>query len=696
MYIQRSYIFFYKTMLRNSLLVIILLAFQLAIAQEKNVDFSKENFKGKEAELKEAIKSMEDGDYYYSEGFGNLELALDYYIQAHRFNPNNAKLNYKIGLCYLEVKPVEMALKYFYIANELDSKVSADINYHLARAYHLTLDFDRAIELYRTYQRSLPPDRLRDMVDDIEKKIKECEVGKDLIKKPVRVQIENLGGGVNSPYPDYGPIITADESVLFFTSRREGTVGGDKDGLDFEYYEDVFITEYRSGYWAPPSNSNNINTYGHDAVVGLSPDGNYLLIYKDNDGGDIYISKLKGNEWTRPRALESPVNSKYQESSAAFSFDGRGLYFVSDRPGGYGGKDIYYSKMDNNGHWSSPVNLGAAVNTKYDEIGVFMLPDGKTLYFSSRGHQTMGGYDVFRTVIENGVWSEPENLGYPINTPDNDVYFSISANGRHGYYSSVKPEGMGNQDLYLINFYGPEKHPIFNNEDNMIASREKANIDVFMEQFEEIHTTQLTLVKGQITDALNGNPLEASIDLVDNETGEILATFESNSVSGRYIVSLPSGKNYGISVRAEDYLFHSENFDISKNAEYREVIKNIALKKVEVGSEIALHNIFFDYKKSELNKESLAELNNLVKLLNQYPTLKIEISGHTDNVGDEPYNQKLSVERAKAVVDYLISQGVSSARLSYVGYGFTKPIANNDTEEGRKLNRRSEFKIISK
>jgi outer membrane protein OmpA-like peptidoglycan-associated protein/tetratricopeptide (TPR) repeat protein len=667
------------------------------IAQDKNVAFTKENFPGKAEELKKALRDIDDGDYYYNNGLGNMEIALEFYIQANRFNPNNALLNYKIGLCYLTVKPVESALKYFYIAQELDPEVAPELDYSLARAYHMMLDFDKAIELYKKYKRSLSPEDLRTLSDEIDKKISECETGKELIKHPVRVRIENMGGGINSRFPDYGPIINSDESFLFFTSRREGTTGGDKDNSDFEYYEDIYYSEYKTNYWAPPVNIGSpINTYGHDAIIGLSPDGNSILIYKDNNGGDIYISKLNGTKWSKPKPIGSPVNSKYQENSGTFSFDGRGLYFVSDRPGGYGGKDIYFSRMDKNGHWSEPVNLGATINTKYNEIGVFMLPDGKTLYFSSQGHNTMGGYDVFKSVFENGKWTEPVNIGYPINSADNDVFFSVSASGRHGYYSSVREDGMGGQDIYLINFFGPEKHPVMNLEDNLIASRESADLEVSMEKFETIHTTKLTLVKGQITDALSGKPLLARINLVDNETGELIATFESNSASGKYIVSLPSGKNYGISVQAEDYLFHSENFDISDTAEYREVVKNIQLKRVEVGNEIALHNIFFDYKKSDLTKESIAELNNLVKLLNQYPTLKIEISGHTDNVGDAEYNQKLSVARAKAVVDYLIGKGISASRLSYVGFGFSKPVASNDTEEGRKLNRRSEFKIISK
>ncbi len=682
-----------KSILSFALLILSLVAFP----QAKNVAFNPENFPGKEAELKKALRDIDDGDYYYNNGVGNMELALEYYMNAQRFNPNNAMLNYKIGLCYLTVKPVESALKYFYIAQELDPAVSPDLDYNLAKAYHLNLDFQKAISLYKKYKRSLSPDDLRKLSDEIDKKIAECETGMELVKKPVRVRIENLGSAVNSRFPDYGPIINSDETILYFTSRREGSTGGDKDPQDFEYYEDIYYSLYKKNYWAPPVNIGSpINTYGHDAIIGLSPDGNSVLIYKDRNGGDIYISKLEGEKWSRPKPIGTPVNSKYQENSATFSYDGRGLYFVSDRPGGYGGKDIYFSRKGKDGKWSEPVNLGASVNTKYNEIGVFMLPDGRTLYFSSQGHNTMGGYDVFKTVFENGKWTEPVNLGYPINSADNDVFFSVSANGRHGYYSSVREDGMGGQDIYLINFFGPEKHPVTSLEDNLIASKEAAVKEVAMEKFEKIHTTKLTLVKGTVTDALSGQPLQAEINLIDNETGEVIATFESNSVSGKYIVSLPSGRNYGISVMAEDYLFHSENFDIPDSAEYREVVKNIRLKKVEVGNEIALHNIFFDYKKSDLTKESIAELNNLVRLMKQYPTLKIEISGHTDNVGDAEYNQKLSVARAKAVVDYLIKHGINSSRLTYVGYGFSKPIAPNDTEEGRRLNRRSEFKIISK
>ncbi len=683
--------------LRTITLIFILYFSSSVIAQEKNVDFTAKNFPGKDKEMKQAIKDIEDGKYFYSGGMGNSEIAIDYFLRANRFNPNNAELHYYIGLCYLDVLPVTESIKHLYIAYELNPNVSSDFDYKLGIAYHLNLDFDKAIDQFKKYKRSLKPEELKLLTNQIDRKIFECESGKILKQNPQRVVVENLGSNINSHFNDYGPIVTPDESILFLTSRRDNTLGGEKDNSDFEYFEDIYLSENKGLYWFPAKNIGpDINTNYHDAVVGLSPDGQTLLLYMDENGGDIFISKLKGDHWSKPRSVGSPINSKYHEPAASFAYDNRGLFFVSDRPGGYGEKDIYYSKQDKNGKWSEPENLGAAINTKYNEIGVFALPDGKTIYFSSQGHTTMGGYDIFKSTFENGRWGEPVNLGYPINSAGNDVFFSMSASGRHGYFSSVRPEGKGGQDIYMVNFFGPEKDPVLNTEDNLIAGSDRANQESVIEKLEHINTTKLTLVKGQITDAISGYPVHALIEIVDNSKNEIIATFESNSSTGKYLVSLPSGINYGIAVKADDYLFHSENFDVSINDGFKVVAKDIRLKKVEVGNQIALNNIFFEFQKSDLNMESISELNRLVDLMKNYPTLKIEVAGHTDNVGGEEYNLKLSQDRSKAVVDYLVKNGISQSRLTFTGFGLTKPVATNDTEEGRKLNRRSEIKIIEK
>jgi outer membrane protein OmpA-like peptidoglycan-associated protein/tetratricopeptide (TPR) repeat protein len=690
--------------MKKYIFTLLLGCFIMALSvQAQNIQFYKSNFPDKPKEFKEAKANLAQGNKYYEMGSGMYVTALDYFLKAQSFNPNNADLNYKIGKCYLSSIQKAKSVQYLEKAIALDptvgssGKIASDIKYLLAQAYHSNLDFEKAIQYYGEYKQTLSPDGIETLGADIDKSVDECNVGKELVKKPTRVFIDNLGTTVNSIYPEYSPLITADESTIFFTSRRNNTTGGKRDPNDLLYYEDIYVSEKVNGVWSAPQNPPKpLNGKKHDATVGLSPDGQTLLVYKGTNGGDIYESKLKGDKWTKPGKLSKAINTPYHESSATFSPDGRKLYFVSDREGGYGGKDVWMSQKTKKGKWGDPVNLGATINSKYDEEGIFMHPNGKTLYFSSMGHNTMGGYDIFKSTFTNGLWSTPENLGYPINSADDDVFFSISASGLHGYYSSVKGEGLGGQDLYMITFIGEEKPVINNTEDNLLASLAAPVSETVIEPTIEILDNQLTLLKGIVMDEITLAPLGAVLEIADNDKNEVIASFESNSKTGKYLITLPSGKNYGLAVKAEGYLFHSENFNIPPTTSYREVEKNIKMKKVEVGSVIVLNNIFFDFNKSTLRPDSYPELERLLKLLNDLPTLKIEISGHTDNIGTAVYNKKLSEARAKSVVDYLIGKGIKSDRLTFVGYGFDKPIATNDTEEGRQMNRRTEFKVTSK
>lgn len=662
----------------------------------QNVEFTKQNFPHDKAGLKEAIKNLQMGDRIFAQGEGRYIDALEYYLKAYNFNPHNAQLNYKIGTCYLKTPEIEKSIEYLEKAYKLNPRVSQDILYLIAQAYHQLHEFDIAIQKYREYKHSLTPRVLAEIGKEIDKKIKECEIGKQLKTQPARVFIDNLGSMINTEYPEYSPIINADESVIIFTSRRNTTTGGSRDPRDGKFFEDIYIA-YRAGKkeWTLPINPGKpLNSVQHDATVGLSPDGQTLFVYRGDNGGDIFVSKLKGNQWTKPERLNKNINTKYHESSASLSPDGRKLYFVSDRPGGFGGRDIYVSELDSKGDWGPARNLGPIINTHNDEEGIFAHPDGRTIYFSSKGHNTMGGYDIFFSVFENNKWSTPTNIGYPINTAGDDVFFSISASGRHGYYSSSRMGGFGEQDIYVITFLGPEKQMIFNSDDNLLAFKTGAITQQVIEQAVEIQTASLTLLKGRILDDVTREPIEAKIILTDVVLNKELAVFTSNSVTGRYLVSLPSGKNYGIAVTAPGYLFHSENFDIPERAAYQEIEKDIYLKKAAVGATVVLRNIFFDFAKATLRPESQNELDRLAKLMMEMPNLKIEISGHTDNIGSAQFNKSLSERRAKAVVDYLIEKGISPTRLTYKGYGFDMPIATNDTEEGRQQNRRVEFKII--
>ncbi|GAB4145901.1 MAG: hypothetical protein Fur0041_20400 [Bacteroidia bacterium] len=700
--------------------------FSLVKAQT-NVEFDDKNFNDRKA-FKEANRHYEKGLDYFSQGQSlyNAELkrfisenhympnsinelggagmeffklALQELLQANQFNPNSASCNYRIGVCYYNIPAQKlMGLAYIEKAAKLNPSVDPDLNYYLGRLYHLSSRWDEAITAYRNYQTPLnsDPNKNRDKNADMNRKIGECINGKEYVKNPQRVFIDNLGPIVNTPDPEYTPIITADESVMLFTSRRASTTGGQKD-MDNQYFEDLYKTEFVNGKWTTPVNMGKpVNSEDHDATAGLSPDGQKLYIYRPTKGGDIYESILKGDKWSEPERLNKYINSDGHESSVSVSFDGKKLYFVSDKEGTIGNRDIWVSTIDAKGRWGESSNLGPVINTIYGEEGIFVHPDGKTIYFSSQGHKTMGGYDIFKSEWKDGKWSEPENLGYPINGPDDDVFFVINASGKHGYFASNKSDGQGEKDIYKITFLGPEKQLALSNEDNLLAGVAQPVKSVQAAQVVEIKTAQITILKGTVTDAFTKKPVAAQIELVDNERREVIATFPCNSSTGKYLVSLPSGKNYGIAVKADGYLFHSENFDIPATSNYQEVVKDIELKNVAIGSTIILKNIFFDFDKSTLKPESYLELDRLVKLLNDVPSLKIEISGHTDSKGADDYNLKLSDARAKAVVDYLISKGIKADRLQSIGYGETKPIDTNDTEEGRANNRRTEFKIIGK
>ncbi|MDD3685868.1 MAG: OmpA family protein [Bacteroidales bacterium] len=636
---------------------------------QTDVKFTASNFPGQSEKLSMVKKQIKNADIFvFTEN--NIPEGLKLYQKAYEFNPNNSDLNFKIGYCYYNTTQKYDCLSYFEKAYQLNPKVDKKIEYYLARGYHLNYQFDKAIQFYTNYT-AVVKDKVE--LDEIGKYITECRNGKELLKDTTKVEIINLGENVNTEYREYGPMVTADGSRLYFTSRRKGTTGGQisDDGM---YFEDIYETvKTETGWTKARSVGTPLNTKMHDAVVGLSPDGQMLFIYMDANGGDIYVSDLRGSKWTKPVLISGSVNSKYHESKACISFDNKTLYYISDNPAiSIGGRDIFYSTLDNSGNWTPPTNLGPVVNSPYDEVDLFLHPDGRTMYFCSKGHNTMGGLDIFKTTKNaDGQWTTPINIGYPINTPLDDAFFVTTASGKTAYYASVRPEGFGLHDLYELRF----------------------PVDEVTKPIEE--RVLVTLVKGTVRDAVTTFPLEAKIEIIDNSIDEVVAEFTTNSQSGAYLINLPSGKNYGINVSKDGYLFHSENFNIADTADYNEVVIDINLQRIEVGTTIVLKNIFFDYDKATLRPESFAELNRVVAILNKQPKLKIEISGHTDNKGAFEYNKQLSKARAKTVVDYLIEKGIAADRLSYEGYAFEKPIATNDTDEGRQLNRRVEFKVIS-
>ncbi len=669
-------------------------------AHAQSMEFSKEKFSEDKQGLREALRELKAGDAEYQADPPHYALALPHYLAAQQFNPDNAELNIKLGDCYLHSGTKAQALSYLQRAQKLAPSADPRTHYLLARALHLSAKWGEAIKEYQLAGplaggRRAEGDPLVVTAEDLARRVRECRSGQELQKHPARVFIDNAGPEVNSAYSDYGPVVSADEAVLLFTSRRPSRPNAPKDPDGDSYFEDIYQTAWLGKSWSSAASLGApVNGEGHDATVGLAPDGQRLLVYADANGGDIEESNLKGAAWGKPQRLGSRINSKAHESSAAYSPDGRSLYFVTDKAeGGRGGRDIYKVQLDGR---APAENLGPVINTPYGEEAVFLMPDGKTLYFSSEGHNSMGGYDIFKSTFADGKWGEPENLGWPINTPDDDVFFVTSASGRHGYYAAERPGGLGSKDIYRITFLGPEKPPVLSEESQLLASRLAPVAQTLLSPPVILATAKVTILKGTVTDAATQQPLEALIDLIDNTSGQAIATFHSNATSGKYLVSLPSGLNYGIVVRQEGYLFHSENFDLPADAAFAEVVKDVPLKKLEVGVVIVLNNIFFDTGKAILRPESTAELERLLKLLTDQPALRLEMAGHTDNVGKPAANQDLSQRRAQAVVAYLTQHGVAATRLAAAGYGDTKPVAPNATKAGRQLNRRTEFKVTGK
>jgi outer membrane protein OmpA-like peptidoglycan-associated protein len=416
----------------------------------------------------------------------------------------------------------------------------------------------------------------------------------------------------------------------------------------------------------PPLNSED--TQG---ALSLTHDGRYLLFagcqWSDGYGScDIYAVKTVGKNIGKPQNLGHTLNSTAWDSQPCLAPDGRTLYFSSTRKGGYGKSDIWRSYLQDNGEWSTPENLGETINTYGSEMSPYIHADGKTLYFSSDRHPGMGGMDLFVAKMDSaGNWEKPVNLGYPINTSGDEINIIVNARGDKAYISARLPEGNGGFDIYEFEVYP------------------------------EIRPKPSTYVKGIVVDAKTNNPLLSYFTLTEINAGKDIITSFSDEKTGEFLLCLPINRDYALNVSREGYLFHSEHFSLT---DYKEVFEpyllNIALNPIIPGEVTIMRNIFFDSGKANLKDESLAELNKLYEFLIQNPSIAVEISGHTDDVGSEDYNMTLSDQRAQAVTDFLVAKGIDSNRLQHKGYGFTKPLTTNQTQEGRAKNRRTEIKVI--
>ncbi len=691
-----------------TLLILGLLILNTAIVAQPKVKIKKKDFYVSDENFDMAWKNFKEGNHLFKQNLhGSYQMSIEPLKIAYQYNPDYAPLNYELGVASIKIADFKDAQKYLEDALDLNPEVAPDIHYWLGRAYHLNSKFGDAIDEYNMYKSSLSDNERKRKLVAINKLITECENGKKLKKNKLSVIIENLGEKVNSKYPDYSPVFAPHDSIVYFTSRRPNTTGGRRNkAVSNEYFEDIYYTSALNGVWqAPAQMPKPVNSKSNDASVAINPQGTGILIYRGNKhDGDILLSMKKERangtiKWTRPKPVIRKIDKKNsKETTLTFNHDSSVVYFVSDRKGGKGGKDIWMSKRrgNSNSGWTRPVDLGSNINTFFDEESVFLTDNDSLLYFASKGRNSIGGYDLFKShLLPDGRWSEAQNLGEPINTPNDDMFIFVNPNQRTGYFTSNgQPNSYGDFDLYSFFIYKPKKIMSENNDDLIAYIKTPVN-ELLMDEPVPIKTMRLTVVKGVVSEYETKKPLYATVEIIDNSTQQVVQTIKTNANSGAYTVMLPSGKDYGMSVNAEGYMFHSENFNIPAASGYQEITKNIQLLPVNPGSKVVLRNVFFDSGKSTLREESYPELNRLAEAFKLYPNLVIEISGHTDNVGSASYNLSLSQKRAQSVVDYLISIGVPATHLIAKGYGESQPYTSNDTKEGRQLNRRVEAKIIS-
>lgn len=663
-----------------------------------NFKDQKDEYKAIEAKLEQAnlfLEQANDAVALVTNPGDNFRKALSLYLEADKFNDKSAKVNMNIGNCYLYTNEKYKAIPYVKKAEELNAEVDPFLHFLLGQCYQLEQEFDKAIKHYKTYEENAKNKYVEEYKKLISKYKKECKSGKELVVDKKRVWVDNVNE-INSTEDDFCPALSVDGEVMMFNSRRKNNHTPNEFGV---YDSDIYTSNFDGKKWSAPKNVGApLNTANDDAASSLAYDGQRLLLWKKNDKDEslVYESKLKGLSWGEPYEKMSYIVSKEQNNTfACYEPLDIKVYYITDKRGD---RNIDFSGLmvqyDNK--WGKGQSAGHTINSKFHEESVYIAPDGRTMYFSSQGHNSMGGSDIF-VVRKNDLeqWGEPENLGYPINTPYDDVFFAATANGKYAYISSNRPGGKGGMDIYKVTFWGPEKQFDIATEDYLLASIAKPIKDNSIAKQAKVERKSLTVFKGKVIDAISRKPIEADLEIMDNTKGEAISTFKSNSATGKFLLSLPGGKNYGISVKKDGYLFHSENFNIPASSDFNMVDKVIELKNIKVGSKIALRNVFFATGKADVTPESFPELDRLVKLMNDVPGLKVEVSGHTDNQGSDQLNTTLSQSRAEAVMEYLVKKGIAQGRLVAKGYGPSRPVASNETAEGRQENRRTELEIIA-
>jgi len=595
---------------------------------------------------------------------GQAAIAQGYFEQALKADPKFIDAKLALGDNYAELRDFFKAKKHFEEALALDSNYAPVAFLFLAKTEWELDKYAECAAHLTSYLRSQPKNERNSRA--AERLLKSAQFAAKAVKNPVAFDPKPVSDSINTKWSEYFPSLTADDELLVFTRRD----GGDD--------ENFYRSERKNGIWQKPTPLEGINTSDNEGAQAISPDGSWLVFTgcnREGDGSqgacDLYWSQLKSTGWSKPVPFSAVINSPDWDAQPSIGADNRTLIFTSSRPGTRGNMDIWQATRQPGGKWGKPENLGPNINTAGKDHTPFFHPDGQTLYFASDSLPGMGGSDIFFARRDtSGAWGNPQNLGYPINTKGEEGMLVVSLDGRTAYFASDRPGGRGGLDIYTF------------------------------ELPEFARPQPVTYAKAKVTNAATGYPIIARVEFTDLKTGKVFVSASTKS-DGTFLVCLPAGKDYALNVSKEKFLFFSDNFNLVESATFdKPFLLDIELQPISTtdaivkeGKPIVLRNVFFETGSSALRQQSMTELNDLAKLLTENSGLRIQINGHTDNVGDEAFNQTLSETRAKSVHDFLLSKSIAPDRLRFKGFGESKPIESNDTLEGRARNRRTEFVV---
>lgn len=613
----------------------------------------------------------------YLDGFsayvkGDYPTAAKNAQKAVERDPNFREAFLLLGDASVELRQYEAAADAYRRSYEIDPQRGSKALALLAGVERALGRFKDAEKHYREYLNYAKDPQAIALT---RRNIEVCIVSDSLLKHPISFVPKNLGPEINTAEGEYGPSIRADGQVLIFTRRGKFPTNGMCPTGNGGQTEEMFISQKNGDNWGKAINMGPpLNTPCNEGAQSISADGQYMFFAaagREINGRifqtlDLYWTRRKGNNWEVPANMGGVVNTGARETQPCISSDGKTLYFVSTRAGGYGGSDIYSSTLGNDGVWGKPVNMGPNINTPGEEFSPFIHPDDQTLYFASDYWPGLGNFDLFYSRKDaKGQFGKPVNMGSPLNTPDDEYSLVVSADGQTGYFASTTIKGYGDYDLYAFEM-PPAARPV-----------------------------KVSYMKGIVSDAKDKKFLEASFELIDLKTGQTVVKSQSDRVTGDFLVCIPANRDYALNVSKDGYLFHSENFSLTESSSNEPFTKNVELTPIAVGVPVVLRNVFFETGSAALKNESRVELDKLVDMLRKNPNMKIEVSGHTDNVGSKESNLKLSDNRAASVKDYLVKAGIQADRITTKGFGDTKPVDDNGTDKGRANNRRTEFKVTN-